>query len=256
MHTLTSIALALLGFGVLLVLGLACKKQSPAASASGSAAGALSLDATPDKPEGFGYKNAWLAVKADDPQAVARVLELEDLQPANWRTGLAAAYDHYDTHVFVTPSVSGWVLVVGMALPDSGEPGWADKCTPLLEKLGRKYDPAFYFGTHRVAEYHAWARVDQGRITRAYAYSGDKGITIWNEGPQTKAERDLHLDFFADDAPPGQSHEYYDRKDLRYPQEDDVINLAGAWSINPARLEDMNLPPSSGFVARVPQTWR
>ncbi len=40
----------------------------------------LPFDQTPDKPQSFGYKVSWLALKASDPAAVCDALEL----PANW----------------------------------------------------------------------------------------------------------------------------------------------------------------------------
>ena len=151
----------------------------------------VKLEVTPDKPAGFGYKNAWLAIKTDDPKKVAESLKLQDVQPANWRTGLATSYEHYQTHVFITAPVQRWVFVVGLALPDCGNSSSSDKCTPVLEALGQTFDSVFFFGTHRVVEFHAWARVDKGRISRAYAYLGEQGATIWNKGEKTKEEEDL-----------------------------------------------------------------
>lgn len=256
METAAIVALVVVALvAAIVVAGFRQRKITPVSGRS-AATVSLELDATPDKPMGFGYKNAWLAIKANDPKKVAQCLGLEDLQPANWRTGLAASYEHYETHVFVTPPVNGWVFVVGTALPDCGDSDRPDKCTPLLKELGRTYDPVFYFGTHRVVEFHAWARVDKARVSRAYAYLGEKGLTIWNKGEKTRAEQELKFNFFADAPPEGQGQEYWDRKDLRFPNEEDVIRIAEAWTINPLKLEEMHLPEGAAFVGQVPSAWR
>ena len=51
-----------------------------------------SFDQTPDKPEAFGFKISWFAVKATDPAAVLDALEFKEAMPANWASGLAAMY--------------------------------------------------------------------------------------------------------------------------------------------------------------------
>jgi hypothetical protein len=38
-----------------------------------------------------------------------------------------------------------------------------------------------------------------------------------------------------------------------FPNETDVVELAGLWSIDPSRLSEQNHPPSLGLVARLPQ---
>lgn len=50
------------------------------------------LDQTPDLPQSFGYKVSWFAVRTDDPTKAIDAFGLADAAPANWATGLAAAY--------------------------------------------------------------------------------------------------------------------------------------------------------------------
>jgi hypothetical protein len=79
-----------------------------------------SFDQTPDVPKTFGFKVLWFAVKAADPASVLDALEFGGAMPANWASGLAAAYgdrQSSDDWVFVSPAISGWVLVVGSSLP-------------------------------------------------------------------------------------------------------------------------------------------
>lgn len=248
---LTSLAVSVVVV-ILVVLVMHRSKEGTVVPASSS----LVLDATPDSPMGFGYKNAWFAIKTDDSSGVIETLGLDELLPANWCSGLTASYDHYDTHVFVSPSVEGWVFVVGAVLADCGDSRRPDRCSPVLEALGQRYDSVFFFATHRVVEFHAWARVDRGRITRAYAWLGETGVTLWNRGDQTEEERALDFDFFADEPPEGEGDAYWDRDDLRFPGEEDVIRIAGEWSLSPLALDTMDVPECVGYVGQVPLIWR
>jgi hypothetical protein len=93
-----------------------------------------SFDQTPDKPQPFGFKVNWLALKTSDPLAVVDALDLKETTPANWESGLAVVYE-YDPWIFVSPPVGGWVLAVGVSLP-----------YPTLETqhdIGRKFDAMF-----------------------------------------------------------------------------------------------------------------
>src|SRR5579872_6833851 len=79
-----------------------------------------SFDQTPDAPKPFGFKVSWFAVQATDPASVLDALEFGEATPANWASGIAAAYwdgPSNDRWVFVSPAVGGWVLVVGSYLP-------------------------------------------------------------------------------------------------------------------------------------------
>jgi len=90
---LTSLAVSVVVV-ILVVLVMHRSKEGTVVPASSS----LVLDATPDSPMGFGYKNAWFAIKTDDSSGVIETLGLDELLPANWCSGLTASYDHYDTH--------------------------------------------------------------------------------------------------------------------------------------------------------------
>lgn len=71
----------------------------------------LSVSAVPDKPQLFGYKNSWLAIRSDSPEKVMAALELEPVAKANWATGLPYAGE--GKLVYVSPCLDGFVLVVG-----------------------------------------------------------------------------------------------------------------------------------------------
>lgn len=153
---------------------------SPALAQLGTAM--PSFDRTPDKPQSFGYKVLWFAVRASDPASVLDALEFGPGTQANWASGLSAAYPYtrnYATDwVFVSPPVDGWVFVVGGTLP---QPFALNAPLPktyheigrrfdvLLSRLMKKFDDVQYFGTHRVVSLAAWARALQGKPVRIFA---------------------------------------------------------------------------------------
>ena len=52
-----------------------------------------------------------------------------------------------------------------------------------------------YFGTHRIVELNAWARVVDGMLVRQYADVGESLQTLWAYGPETPEEQALGLTF-------------------------------------------------------------
>jgi hypothetical protein len=136
--------------------------------------------------------------------------------------------------VFITPEVAGWVFAVAATFPDAGSPEFL----PWLEGLSRRLGEVQYFGTHRMVEYHAWARAEQGRIVRAYGWSGERGETLVDVGPRSPEEIELGL---------GVSlvSENEDQ-DLAWPHEEAVLAVAGRWSLNPVLLEEIDAEPGLG----------
>jgi hypothetical protein len=163
-----------------------------------------------DPPEPFGYKIDWLAVRSDDPAAVAKSLGLKG-KPAKWSTGVAKAYQD---SVFVSPVVRGWVLVVGRLI-SSYDDGFED----AIKRLSREFGEVQFFGNHRVSSYYAWAKAAKGKLLRFYRYGDSE---VYEVGRQTKDEIELDI---------GESDEDY------FPDEDDVMNIAGKWSLNPQELD-------------------
>ena len=196
--------------------------KSPGSTVPSNAAKPLVLSDTPDKPQAFGYKCCWLAIRTYDSAAVLQALNLKNQQPANWATGIGEASNLKG--VFVTPPIDGWILVVG-ALPDSGDGHSPDLCTPFLQTLSEQLGEIQYFGTHRGVDYHGWATVKAGKIVRAYAYWAELETNVWNTGELTEEEKALGLIFDND----------------KTPNEEDVMNIAEKWSLNPQNLEQMNL---------------
>lgn len=216
----------------------------------GSAVGALAAlfggAAGPERPVAFGYKTAWIAVHGVPSARVAEALGLKGVEAAGWKQGLAAVSDRED-RVFVSPPVDGWVLAVGQPLgPAAEHDAWSASLAQLSRKLGA---PVLGFVSQRVVDYYAWARAEGGRIVRSYAYLGESGETLERVGDPTPAEKDLRHAFFDERSEAAKDPGYLDRKDLRWPGEEDVLDVAARWSVDPRTL-DARPPSGPGSLGR------
>ncbi len=181
---------------------------------------------------GFGGKQAWLAVRADDsdvdPAGVIAALGLRDLGVVPWRDGIDLAH-LTDDRVVVTPPLPGardhrWVLATGRWLI---RPGTPVDVVGLSATLGTEVQ---FFATHRVTELHRWQRAAEGELIRAFGYVGQTGeVTSWHGDPDP-AERDAGL--------PG----VLDEETTVLVGEKDVLAVAGAWSIDPTTLTGRAAP--------------
>ncbi|GAA5182885.1 hypothetical protein GCM10023322_20790 [Rugosimonospora acidiphila] len=172
---------------------------------------------------GFGYKQAWLAIRDGQEASVVDALGLRDLGPVSWRDGIDLAY-LTDDRVVLTPQLPGagesrWLLVTGRWLFG---PGAAVDVAELSSVLGTEVQ---FFATYRVGEAHRWERAVDGRLVRAFGYVGESGeVTDWRGEPDAaeaaigivRAPRDAETDILV--------------------SEDDVMRLAGAWSVDPSVL--------------------
>jgi hypothetical protein len=177
---------------------------------------------------GFGGKQAWLAVRDGDPATVLGALGLRDLGEVPWRDGIDLAH-LTDDRVAVTPPLPGaggslWVLAVGRWLL---RPGPVIDVTALSAELKTEVQ---YFATHRVTELHRWQRSVAGEPVRVFGYVGQTGeVTSWSGDPDA-AELGAGL--------PAALEE--DTTVLV--SEQDVLKVAGAWSIDPTRLDGRPSP--------------
>lgn len=188
---------------------------------------------------GFGHKQAWLAIRDGDPFAVATVLGLRDLGPVSWRSGIDLAY-LTDDRLVLTPPLpgarnAGWLLVGGRWLLRTCSTA---EVVALSEQLDAEVQ---FFVTYRVSELHRWARAVDGVLVRAFGFIGETGeITEWRGDPD-EVERAIGL-------PPDLS----DDGDVLV-SEDDVLRVAGAWSVNPAALDGRPAPAPLRAAAAPPQ---
>jgi hypothetical protein len=152
----------------------------------------------------------WLAVRTLEPQAV--------------RVALAdkAAF-------FISPRVNGWVIVTGSGLPDPGDD--VDACHFFLTVLSRELGHIQFFHMEKFSAHHAWARLDEGCVTRAYAWAGE---TIWNQGAETLAETGLCMKCFGygEDSEIG----FWTTKKNSMSNVEKIPLLAARWIVDPEIL--------------------
>jgi hypothetical protein len=187
----------------------------------------------PDMPVGFGYKCLWFSIKSENVQRIAEILKLGSLEPCNWDVGIDKAYKDA---VFISPAIDGWTFTVGWGLLSAiGEtPDGIKEVKEYLRQLSHEFGEAQYFYTHRITEYHFWAKAVNGKITRAYSYIGESGENIIVEGEPTVIEKKYNLvNTFSKEA---QQKNYFDNVDV--PNEGMVMEVAGSWSVDPTKLED------------------
>lgn len=243
-----------------------------------------SFDQTPDRPESFGFKVSWFAVKAADPAAVLDALEFGEATPANWASGLAAAYgdpQSRDAWVFVSPPIGGWVLVVSSSLPYPAVETHHDigrRFDVLFSRLIKRFDDVQFFGSNRIVGFVTWARALNGKPVRIFGFADE---VMANFGEQTPEEAKLGFVNLSGLSPSEALDEIFriageqdaeqealieaglSRREARarvlqkgrhaLHDEADVVDLGALWSIDPSRLSDQDHPLSSGLAARLPE---
>lgn len=251
----------------------------------------LLLEDDPDAPRGFGHKSAWLAVQCA-PRELADALSLVETAPANWESGLEATESG---GIFITPQIKGWCLATGLSLPTPNELANDARLSTafltLMAALEGRFDDVQLFATHRVVEYHTWARARGGKLKRVFAWLGEQGAVVANAGETTVEEMELGLPdvtglsledatdrlWEADDAnqnsrrlpPPTETKTIQNPKTGEtisisvacppndpIPGETTVTALAGLWSIDPTQIDEMPLPPSVGIAGLLPAHFR
>lgn len=180
-------------------------------------------------------KCRWLAVRNGDLARVQSALGLARAFRCSWTEGVSAAVEQ---RLFVSPPVWGWTLVVGGRLPDPSED--IDACFHFLRRLSRQLGQVQFFSVDRALNHHAWARLDDGRVARAYAWAG---ATLWNQGPLTQAELDLGLECLDYAAEPD-----FAAAEAAAANTFKVPALATRWSLNPAAVDERNLASSLGVA--------
>jgi hypothetical protein len=158
---------------------------------------------------------------------------LKNYHPSNWKQGVS---ESYNGSVFVCPPIDNWTLVCGDGLPNGSTLESIETVKNTLQKLSQTFGEVQFFGTHRVVEYHAWAKANDGKILRHYSYLGESGENIYVEGEADAFEQSLNLaNTFSDEA---QAEDYFEREDILWPNEETVMQVAANWSVNPTALEE------------------
>ena len=189
----------------------------------------ITIGASPDSPLPFGYKTVWWAIRCSDVNAVAEAIRLDNPQPCNWASGIHLAYN---AGLFVTPPIDDWILICGRDLPPNSEAA-ANQIKERLCILSQQFGEVQAFATHRIVDYHVWARSRDGALTRGFGYLGESGETFWDEGFDD-AEDNLGFDFA--DINDDLTDDELDA--AKFPSEDNVMDVARIWSICPVELGD------------------
>lgn len=92
-----------------------------------------------------------------------------------------------------------------------------------------------FFASHRVVEAHGWALASQGQLVRRFSYLGEAGEVQANLGELTEGERSDRLAAAAVQLPVGPVD--FDDEALELPDEDTVLAVARAWSLDPTALD-------------------
>lgn len=175
--------------------------------------------------------NCWLAVRSVSPEAVKMALGLNRAAPCSWEEGLAGGHEF-----FISQRVHGWVIVTGLALPNPSDD--VDATFLFLAALSKKLGHVQFFYASRLMHHHAWARLDDGCVTRAYAWTGE---TVWNQGAETLPETEIGMKIFS----------YGDHSATILDAEmnfEKVAQLAARWSFDPAEVKLKSARQATGIA--------
>jgi hypothetical protein len=173
----------------------------------------------------------WLAVRSQNPQAIQSALGVQHPRACSWSDALARPFE---PRLFISPPVNGWVVVMGCDLPDPSDD--IDECFKFLANLSQKLGEVQFFSRNRAVGHHGWARLNSGKVLRAYAWAGE---TLWNQGAATTAERDLNVRCF------GYTEDVealgYGEREVLTLNTERVVRLAAAWSLDPTSIDGADL---------------
>lgn len=194
-----------------------------------------------DKPIGFGYKNKWIAVKSNNKKKVAKFLKLKNIKNSNWKEGVSFGYKN---GVFVTPEINGWILVLGLDISELE----SEATKKILKNFSKEFGECQIFLTHRVVDYHFWGLAKNGIIERLYSYGGESGENLIVEGEPTEIEKQYNLvNTFSEES---KIENYWKRKDLDFPDEETVMEIAETWSVNPTKIESYHNIDGEGLIGQ------
>ena len=178
----------------------------------------------------------WLAIRGRNLLAVQAALQLDNPRPCSWSEGLSS-----DRQLFVSPPLHGWILVMGAGLPDPSDD--VDECFRFLSELSRRVGHVQLFKADATLLHHAWARIEAGRVVRAYAWAGN---TVWHQGMKTASESELGLKCFHYGE--GPRADGWSSNELLGANVEKVPLLAARWSLNPAELDARLVERSRGVT--------
>jgi hypothetical protein len=205
----------------------------------------------PEPPQPFGHNIGWFAVPSGDPAKVARALGLRGVAPVGWQAGMTRAMARRSTEVLICPPMNGWVMVItGLQLVPDNEAGRM----ALLAHLGaleRTFGAAQHFLSYRVADFVSHIRMEQGKITRAFGWSGSEGAVLVNHGPTGPEEIAAGMPDLTGMTLAGATAVILARMEAELSGLDEGLpaRIAGAWSVDPILAVG---PPSTCLIGTLP----
>jgi hypothetical protein len=196
-----ALGVAVMVFGVMIFL----QRRNRAAEKLHRSAGDIS-----PSPAAAIRPTTWLTIRALEPETVRATLPDKE-------------------NFLISPRVNGWVIVTGHGLPDPGDD--VDGCFRFLTYVSRKLGHVQFFHAETFSAHHAWARLDKGCVTRAYAWAGE---TIWIQGATTMGENMLGLKCsgYGEDSEVG----FWITKERASANVEKIPLLAARWSVDPEIL--------------------
>lgn len=211
-----------------------------------------------DLMEPFGPKSCWLSVHGTRADDVASALRLVDVREAGWSEAIEAVDD--PGLVALTPPLPAGVLPTATrGLFARPENSWVlvlgeDVNAEVVALSAALHTEVQGFTTHRVVEEHRWTLARDGQLVRDFGYLGESGeVTGWT-GLPTPAELAFGLPGVARLSDADRAHLLE-----RGVTEDDLLQIAGAWSIDPSALSGPAPGPcliGSLRPARKPSWWQ
>lgn len=179
----------------------------------------------------------WIAVQGTTPEALVNALKLRNLNECTWTDGIESTGQE---RVFISPRIGDWTLILGDGLPDPVND--VDACFHFLADLSRDLGHVQFFSANRALGYHAWAKLHQGNVVRAYAWAGQ---TIWNQGQMSSAE--LKLGFTCHDYLEDENLSWQEQQEISADNIELIPALCARWSIDPSAIDARRISPYPGL---------
>lgn len=183
----------------------------------------------------FPMPSRWMAIRTTNTALVREVLNVANRPLIAWSEALAHCRSR---ELFVSQPVDGWTLVIGAGVPDPAQD--VDAAYRFLTRGSAALGELHFYSADRVLNFHTWARLDDGRVTRAYGWAGE---TLWNEGRMTLEEKLLGLRCRSYAEEPAPMH--YGDIPPELHNTERVILLSRRWSIDPVVASEILLQQES-----------
>lgn len=192
------------------------------------------VDKSRVKPKTFGRKIDWIAVKSNNHEEVVK--EFRKPEKKSYKTNLEnGVYGAYASNIFIYPPINNWVLVIHPEITLN-----KDEQFEYLKNLSNKYDEVQFYGNFRGVGYSAWMKFKNGKTERAFSVADGK--IYRNEGSLTELEEKIierEIQLATDDEE--LNWKKGEGRLLCLSDEEYVLEIAENWSINPDKLDKLNL---------------